>query len=1684
MMDRNYPNSSFADPLAPPAQTVAWAYERSTASIKPSASYGATHLESELLHRQTYACTQLPTYTTTHHPTGLSGGFDSGTNTTETSVMNFLSAMESRALQQAGPVGASLLPPFRTTTWQTGANPATELFLTGALPTSATFPYPAPLSSYQHPGAFPSRSYATTPSLALQDHAFSTSTNGLLSSHLDPLLQLKPSQATLPTSLAFDRLPTPSLGAALPPQSSTYRSAQESAPHLLQPQFGLLPLATQSAPQPYGVPIFSGSIERALQRECSVIKHHQRPSSSSHAVSEQLPGLQHSLQGYLGSGSGEGDGSFQQDPSRQTPVPCSTSMGTDSSQGVNGAQQPKTGVQSQAYPSSIPSPSGYCSSSTGAKTKDCSSKLAPDGGQGHPQSQGGSPESYPSPGQGPGLKQGSVIASQQNQPYTSAPLPSLLSTLSHSQSYITSQAYSSSSSDLLRPSLYKTLPSFSGHSGNVASVSQSLVYCSSPGQSQDDVGQYGAQVQGLCLGNPSQSSPASHSQGAPNVSYLSQGQASVTQSQSYAAGQSLSAPYPSASAQRLPTSISGQGYTPFSSAPPLALQNNCRSSVQDLKPAYCKLKLEGEIPIEDLQALQQVSLETSSLGGSDNVVYVVSKMDDRYNTQSVIRSNSRAEDQLMGPKTRTNAQLMSSHEELKQHSLLLKGPEPRQQNHQANAQSALNHTQNHYIRVPNSQVLLESDRDQQMVLIQQPLIHCGLNPSKVQLTPGSGQVPVQYLHMEGDHLISVSLNGSQSQPGPVGQNTITDSSILHLSSPKDPYSQSTNQQQSQDAKHHFALSSICFPESMLLADERNILSNVDDILAATAAACGVTPQDFVKATSGAAEGDMADPKGHFQTGDTRHQSPSFSSSSSQTSIITNTNSHNTMTLNLNGSPMTSDGHQFPKAEGHLGQQYSMSHSHTTVVNPRHDMGADKGLLRKPGDEPINISPKGQSVYPSNRADGNPNGGHSENEYHLSGLGYDPSGNLNRGKANKHNPKGPKVIKREDGLDECPSGFVNPKKRVRPKALAKPPVPEEDNIQPRKKTVQAKRQNSRGSDPTSSPSTSEAVYDSYQQQERMRQKIREVEEQQPEVKTGFIGSFLDFLKSGPKQHFSSPPVRTPSRSRKPSASSKRPLCAIPPLPLKIQPPSAPLIGDEGLGVAGSSQQQQKCLEEELQKNLETLPSFSSDEDESSAGKNQALQNSISSALSALDEPSDRTHKADNRLSNSFLKPDQAPSMPHSVSKAQEQQTAAPKESSTTSSSSSGREGAKPAPPGQLAVQLTSVAIEGLTDEELSDSGGEGMYRERDEFVVKNEDTGSLKVTLTAGQEPPAIWKVQKALLQKFVPELRDRKRVFSATNSYLGYFGDAKTMYRRVYVKFLDTVNKKEYVRVCNRKPRCKPMSSMRGSQAKTLLGLKTPPRSVNSDPLATPTSQKSQSKPRAKQPKTKAEPPPKKRRKWKEEYSESSPEDEAEDDEFTPPVPFSSRFLNTRTMKETFKSFVELLISVALDADVMSALERENDELLLPHMKRVDGMIWDNRRRLLPRLRVGQLFKTALDSFPEISVVTELKKDGETPAFKVRLSGKAYNRKNMKPSRSPSKLPLEYTVDQQKPQWFSLYHSLQHYKYHTYLMCKDEIASLRVQAGDMGQEQTVQLCMRNGAWVEGLFDRFGELLNQVQQACL
>lgn len=1143
----------------------------------------------------------------------------------------------------------------------TGANSSTELYLTGALHPSGTFPTPSALSSYQHPSAFPTRSFTTASAPAVQDSTFNSS-NGLLSPN-DPLLQLKSSQYTVPTALAFGGT---SLGAGLPPQSSTYRSAQESAPHLLQPQFSLLSASlgsSQQAPQPYGGPVFSGSIERALQRECSVIKHHQRPSSTQPVQEQLASGAQHSLQGYLHD---ESDVSYQQDPSPHTPIPCSPA-GDPSP--LNGTTQQKTASQAalqqtQAYVSSAPSP-GF-SSSSGVKVKDGSSKIAQ-----HPsentdtQAQASSPSMQPQSYSSPAQKQSSVIASQ-SQPYTSTQLPGLVS-VSASHTYITSQslssnlsqtqAFSSSLPEKL-PSIYKTLPSFTSHSEAETSVSQSLIYSSSPQQDLPPAGNregYESQVQTLCMGSPSQSYSSSHSQGLPTISFYTQGLASASiPSQNYVSSQSLT-PVPSFSpsrARNLSTNP-GQDYILMQSPPGsktdsallqqkymLSVQSttssspahthslpNSQSSIE-LKPHQQDERMflsskEGseELPLEDVQALQKGSMvsanEIGAQNSTKNDVYVVSKMEDRHNTQSVIRSNSRTEEQQILTHLETSKELATSAntpsdpksnpllmhsthaplsaDQLKQHTLFLKGSSSQQQNLQGQIIRVqptdprhLSEDQTQFIRVPNAQVLLDPTH---MIVLQQPVLTSGQNQPKQTMYMQS--VPVQYLQMNSD-TVNLTVNGRHSQQESTKQDPTQ----------KDNF----NQSNPHDAKQNFTLSSVCFPDSMLLADERNILSNVDDILAATAAACGVTPQDFVKSTSSDADmssvANSVDSKCNFQSAENR-----LDSFPSQHMIIANSQA-----MTIIGAQTT---YSKDETEGH--QVFTLANSNNQPEVRNNSAQISDKIVNS--HEKNDVLPKGHFVNSTHCSALNANGlaisNTTSSDFHLAGQEQSQSAHPNTDQKlnNIRQPKGLKGLKNDDSPSEHTDGL--PKKRPRSKGSSKQAFEDENGqSKSQKKSTQVKRQNSRAGE-ASSTSNPEVSNDNYQQQERMRQKLREVEEKQPEVKTGFLGSFLDFLKSGPRPNQSSQPIRSPNRARKPSASKRPPNPLL--IPFKPPPPSTPLISPDPQSVIST-----KRLDEELQRNLETLPSFSSDEDDS-VGKNQDLQKSITSALSSLDEPSDKKQK---------------------------------------------------------------------------------------------------------------------------------------------------------------------------------------------------------------------------------------------------------------------------------------------------------------------------------------------------------------------------------------------------------------------------------------------------------------------------
>ncbi|XP_051000235.1 glutamine and serine-rich protein 1 isoform X2 [Acomys russatus] len=1473
---------------------------------------------------------------------------------------------------------------------------ATELFVTGPLPTTGTLPPPT-LSAYQHPATFSNRNFVTTSPLVLQDSSFNTTSNGILNPH-DPLLQIKTSQGTVPAALAFERLGSSALSNSIPPQSSTYRSAQESAPHLLQPQFSLLPSTlggAQQTPQAYSSALFTSSaasIERALLRECSVIKHHQRPSVTQ-SIQAQLTGSQHPLHSYLSSAS---IGNFQE-TSRQSSLSCSSIR--DSTQVSNGVLQQKTPLVSaelaQSYSSVIPS-SGYVPSAT--KVDGCSTKQ-PLTSTTIPKSQSVIPPvqtlNYSKP-----LHNQSSVISGQAQIYSTAQLPSLLS-VSQSQNYglvqphnvpsiVHSQVYRSNRVEKL-PSLYKTL-TFSGSSQPVTSENQTLSYSSNQQEVLSLVPNenYPAQTRDLSSVSQSQNYSSGHSQDLSPVSqtpdsYSSQSQvlSVVSPSESYASGQSLTLTAPSLSyssasrGQSLPDSSATPNYISVHSSPNAQTQGSSPPQPQKFLPtvqssfvssthgqplqnsipspdpkSYAERKLDSNVytsskqddfPMQKLQALQsQPSLESSSQRLPDGEVnaqeslYKTSKADDRY-SQSVTRSTSHLEDQVVGVALQGSEQeenMVGSVTQLPQRSgqpnnavasdlkkaaNVMQTPQIRLNNKDLNQQHSLLHKMHEaklqeqhdqiigassQIQIPNhalghshqalanTPVLLDSACDLQ-ILQQAGILQASLGQAKAPLqvqqrVQSPQQIVHPFLQLDGPIIQS---NGEHPQQQLHPQNSLDlpePSKPLQQLTAKGPFGE-TNQH---DSKNQFvSLGSICFPEAMLLSDERNILSNVDDILAATAAACGVTPSDFSKSASNetmqAVEG--SDSKSHFQQSlDVRHVNSDFNSITATVGKPQNIND-----ISLNGNQVTVNLSSVPTLQSKtvLDQQHMETPSQnmptkvpSAMVGPGHEVQEQSSDLfkkqlainhesKEDGKIAVDsaLSNNRHQEFVSNSQSVSGENAASESDFTLVGDDSGMSVNHRRGTLallTMGQPGDAASGKTEDEKQDV-TYFNLPKKKAKGSGQGKE---EEDSQKQPKKSSQGKRQNPRGTDiylPYTPPS-SEGCDEGYQHQEKMRRKIKEVEEKQPEVKTGFIASFLDFLKCGPKQQFSTLAVRIPNRTRRSGTQVTRTFC---PQPLAKASPATPVLLVPETAVVSPSEK----VDSEL-KNLEPLSSFSSDEEDPGMGGHDIYKNT-SAPLTTLDATSDKTKKTEAlSVANPAASSETAGAAPTSSNVGAVKQDFhltssagnTPENANSTEPPTSIRLDSLPSD--QLAKGQDTVAIEGFTDDENIDSGGEGQYRERDEFVVKIEDIETFKEALHMGKEPPAIWKVQKALLQKFVPEIRDGQREFAATNSYLGYFGDAKTKYKRIYVKFIENANKKEYVRVCSKKPRNKPAQTIRNVLSKPSSVSKTSDPSVSK----TTTTKTPSTKPKVKQLKIKAEPPPKKRKKWKEEFSssqsESSPE--------------------------------------------------------------------------------------------------------------------------------------------------------------------------------------------------------------------
>ena len=435
---------------------------------------------------------------------------------------------------------------------------------------------------------------------------------------------------------------------------------------------------------------------------------------------------------------------------------------------------------------------------------------------------------------------------------------------------------------------------------------------------------------------------------------------------------------------------------------------------------------------------------------------------------------------------------------------------------------------------------------------------------------------------------------------------------------------------------------------MLLSDERNILSNVDDILAATAAACGVTPSDFSKSTSNETipAVEDGDSKSHFQQSlDVRHVTSDFNSIAATVGKPPNINdislNGNQVTVNLSPVPTLQSKMTLDPQHVETPGQNKASKVTSPVVGPGHEVQEQSsGPFKKqsatnhepeedsevPVDSILNNNRNQEFVSSSRSISGE--SATSESEFTLGGDDSGVSMNPTRSTLAllaMAQPGEPISVKIEEENQDL-MHFNLQKKKTKGKGQTK----EEDNSNQKqlKRPAQGKRQNPRGADiylPYTPPS-SESCHDGYQHQEKMRQKIKEVEEKQPEVKTGFIASFLDFLKSGPKQQFSTLAVRMPNRTRRPGTQTVRTFCP-PPLPKTASATPTTLVSETG----GNSPSEK--ADNEL-KNSEHLSSLSSDEDDPGVCSRD-IYKSTSTTLNTSDATSDKKKKTGKVLKFRFI-----------------------------------------------------------------------------------------------------------------------------------------------------------------------------------------------------------------------------------------------------------------------------------------------------------------------------------------------------------------------------------------------------------------------------------------------------------------
>ncbi|XP_067135485.1 uncharacterized protein [Centruroides vittatus] len=190
--------------------------------------------------------------------------------------------------------------------------------------------------------------------------------------------------------------------------------------------------------------------------------------------------------------------------------------------------------------------------------------------------------------------------------------------------------------------------------------------------------------------------------------------------------------------------------------------------------------------------------------------------------------------------------------------------------------------------------------------------------------------------------------------------------------------------------------------------------------------------------------------------------------------------------------------------------------------------------------------------------------------------------------------------------------------------------------------------------------------------------------------------------------------------------------------------------------------------------------------------------------------------------------------------------------------------------------------------------------------------------------------------------------------------------------------------------------------------------------------------------------------------------------------------------QENFEVYLQTLISQVLDPNFITEITKENDEYFLSHMKEIEDMSEERKKKIFQNNKFPDEIKTAVETFPRLEILPNNESEDNCQVCNevksqhtLQYRGMPYDPSSLESKELSSE---EQSLSLKKilvcgpcAQAAVLYSHLHHHKYNFYFKCKKKVQDVKNSMENKESHMLLEECLQDAAWVNQMFQEIKDM---------